>query len=79
MLATSEEFLAQHSATPGTGGSSIGGGTNYGITPESRSPITPMHRGGGGGGLDGSGVGSSDDLGFCGLGGDELGDGRTGA
>ena len=74
-----------------TGGSSVGGGANHGITPESRSSITtPIHRGGGGGesrspitpihrGGDGSGAGSSDDLGFGGLGGDELGGGRPGA
>ena len=65
----------------GTGGSSIGGGANHGITPESRSPITPIHRGGGGGGLGGSAAGSTDDLGFGGIDGEELGSGggRSGA
>ena len=38
--------------------------------PESRSPTTPIH--GGGGGLGGSAAASSDDLGFGGLGGDDL-------
>ena len=52
----------------GTGGSTVGGGLRS--TPESRSPTTPIH--GGGGGLGGSAATSSDDLGFGGLGGDDL-------
>ena len=52
----------------GTGGSTVGGGLRS--TPETRSPTTPIH--GGGGGLGGSAAASSDDLGFGGLGGDDL-------
>ena len=52
----------------GTGGSTVGGGLRS--TPESRSPTTPIH--GGGGGLGGSITTSSDYLGFGGLGGDDL-------
>ena len=54
----------------GTGGSTVGGGLRS--TPESRSPTTPIHVGGGGGGLGGSAAASTDDLGFSGLGGDDL-------
>ena len=56
----------------GTGGSTVGGGLRS--TPETRSPTTPIHGGGGGGGggLGGSAAASSDDLGFGGLGGDDL-------
>ena len=54
----------------GTGGSTVGGGLRS--TPETRSPTTPIHGGGGGGSLAGSGAASSDDLGFGGLGGDDL-------
>ena len=59
----------------GTGGSTVGGGAGLGTTPESRSPIPPIHGGGGHGGLGGSAAASSDDLGFSGLGGDGLGGG----
>ena len=56
----------------GTSGSIVGGGLRS--TPESRTPTTPIHGGGGGGGggLGGSAAASSDDLGFGGLGGDDL-------
>ena len=56
----------------GTGGSTVGGGLRS--TPETRSPTTPIHGGGGGGGggLGGTAAASSDDLGFGGLGGDDL-------
>ena len=53
----------------GTGGSTVGGGAGLGITPESRSPVTPIHGGSGGG----SAAASSDDLGFGGLSGDDIG------
>nr|XP_020191379.1 loricrin-like [Aegilops tauschii subsp. strangulata] len=79
VLLTFEEFLAQNSSpSPGTGGSTVGGGAGLGTTPESRSPITPIHGGGGdgGGGLGGSAAASSDDLGFGGLGSDDLGSAR---
>ncbi|KAM3259897.1 hypothetical protein ACQJBY_051281 [Aegilops geniculata] len=72
VLLTFEEFLTQNPGpSPGTGGSTVGGGAGLGITPESRSPVTPIHRGGGG--LGGSAAASSDDLGFGRLGGDDLG------
>ena len=56
----------------GTGASTVGGGLRN--TPETRSPTTPIHGGGGGGGggLGGTAAASSDDLGFGGLGGDDL-------
>ena len=58
----------------GTRGSTVGGGLRS--TPETRSLTTPIHGGGGGGGglggLGGSAAASSDDLGFGGLGGDDL-------
>ena len=58
----------------GTGGSTVGGGLRN--TPDTRSPTTPIHGDGGGGGrgggLGGSAAASSDDLGFGGLGGDDL-------
>ena len=54
----------------GTGGSTVGGGLHS--TPETRSPTTPIHGGRGGGGLGGSAAASSDDLGFSGLGGEDL-------
>ena len=56
----------------GTSASTVGGGLRN--TPETRSPTTPIHGGGGGGGggLGGSAAASSDDLGFGGLGGDDL-------
>ncbi|XP_037411691.1 uncharacterized protein LOC119275023 [Triticum dicoccoides] len=74
VLLTFEEFLTQNPGpSPGTGGSTVGGGAGLGITPESRSPVTPIH--GGGGGLGGSAAARSDDLGFSGLGGDDLGGG----
>ena len=67
VLLTFEEFLAQHPGTTvGIGGSFVGGDVGQGVTPESRSPVTPIHRGGGG--LGGSVAASSDDLGFVGLG-----------
>ena len=53
----------------GTGGSTVGGGLRS--TPETRSLTTPIHGGGCGGG-GGSAAASSDDLGFGGLGGDDL-------
>ena len=53
-----------------TGASTVGGGLRN--TPETRSPTTPIHGDGGGGGLGGSAAASSDDLGFGGLGGDDL-------
>ena len=53
-----------------TGGSTIGGGLRS--IPETRSPTTPIHGGGGGGGLGGTAAASNDDLGFGGLGGDDL-------
>ncbi|XP_048527436.1 uncharacterized protein LOC125506757 [Triticum urartu] len=66
-----EEFVAQNAGpSSGTGGSIVGGGLRS--TPETRSPTTPIHGGGGGGGLGGSSAASSDDLGFGGLGGDDL-------
>ena len=52
----------------GTGASTVGGGLRS--TSETRSPTTPIH--GGGGGLGGSAAASSDDLGFGGLGDDDL-------
>ena len=54
----------------GTGASTVGGGLRN--TPETRSPTTLIHGDGGGGGLGGSAAASSDDLGFGGLGGDDL-------
>ena len=54
----------------GTGASTVGGGLRN--TPETRSPTTPINGDGGGGGLGGSAAASSDDLGFGGLGGDDL-------
>ncbi|KAM3262805.1 hypothetical protein ACQJBY_053119 [Aegilops geniculata] len=80
VLLTFGEFLAQHlGPSPGTGGSFVGGGAGWGITPEPRSPVTPIHRGGGG--LGSSAAASSDGMGFGGLGGDDLGGGggRLGA
>ncbi|KAM3365117.1 hypothetical protein ACQJBY_015088 [Aegilops geniculata] len=73
VLLTFEEFVAQNAGPSlGTGGSTVGGGLRS--TPETRSPTTPIHGGGGGGGggLGGSAAASSDDLGFGGLGGDNL-------
>ena len=60
----------------GTGASTVGSGLRS--TPESRSSTTPIHGGGGGGGggLGGSAAASSDDLGFGGLGGDDIRDAR---
>ena len=54
----------------GTGGSTVGGGLRS--TPETRSPTTLIHGGGGGGGLGGSAAASSDNMGFGGLGDDDL-------
>ncbi|XBI87077.1 hypothetical protein VPH35_025211 [Triticum aestivum] len=69
VLLTFEEFVAQNAGpSPGTGGSTVGGGLRS--TPETRSPTTPIH--GGGGGLGGSAAASSDDVSFGGLGGDDL-------
>ncbi|XP_040249872.2 uncharacterized protein [Aegilops tauschii subsp. strangulata] len=75
VLLTFEEFVAQNAGpSPGTGASTVGGGLRN--TPETRSPTTPIHGDGGGGGrgggLGGSAAASSDDLGFGGLGGDDL-------
>lgn len=70
VLPTFEQFLAEHyNGTPGTGGSSAGDGATDGSTPESRSPVTPVWRGPGGGGSSGGGASASgDDLGFGDLG-----------
>ena len=71
VLMSFEEFVAQNAGpSPGTCGSTVGGGLRS--TPETRSPTTPIHGGGGGGGLGGSAAASSDDLGFGRLGGDDL-------
>lgn len=51
-----EEWVSLGSGTPGTGGSSVGGGGLGGSAPASRSPVTPVWRGGGGlGGAGGLG------------------------